>query len=328
MDKRFDVISVGNAVIDAFISIDQTTEHCRFDQNASELCLKYGEKIPVNDCQFLLGGNACNVVVGLSRLSLHTSFAAELGDDYFAEKIINDLKKEKVDLTFLKQITGKKTSVSIAINFKEDKVIFTKHVLREHDLVLDSAKTNWIFLSSIGRKWQKAYQNTLNFVKSNNAKLAFNPGSQQIKEGMGSFNEIVKAAEIIFVNKQEAQHLISDENENEIKNLFSKIKNLGAKIVVITDATNGSFIIDKDGKMFEIGIFPANVVQKTGAGDAYTSGFLGAVILGLPITEAMRWGSVNAAGVIQKTGAQAGLLTREEIEAKLKEEPEFQVKEF
>lgn len=328
MDKTFDIVGVGNAVIDAFLSIDEATEHCRFDQNTSELCLKYGEKIPVNDCRFLTGGNACNVVVGLSRLGLKTSFAVELGDDYFAEKIINDLKKEKVDLTFLKQITGRETSISIAINFKEDKVIFTNHVLREHDLILDGAKTNWVFLSSIGKEWQKAYQNTLDFVKNSSVKLVFNPGSQQIKEGMGSFNEIVKSSEIIFVNKQEAQHLISDENENEIKNLLLKVKNLGAKIVIITDADNGSFVINENNKISKIGIFPANVVQKTGAGDAYTSGFLGAMILGLPVIEAMRWGSVNAAGVIQKIGAQTGLLTREEIEAKLKEEPEFQAREI
>lgn len=328
MDKIFDIVGVGNAVIDAFLSIDETTEHCRFDPNTSELCLKYGEKIPVNDCRFLTGGNTCNVIVGLSRLGLKTAFAVELGDDYFAEKIINDLKKEKVDLTFVRQIKGKETSISIAINFKEDKIIFTNHVLRKHDLILDGAKTRWVFLSSIGREWQKAYQNVFNFVKNNNVKLAFNPGSRQIKEGMESFKEIVKAAEIIFVNKQEVQHLISDENENEIKNLLLKVKNLGAKIVVITDAANGSFVLDENGKMFKIGIFPANVVQKTGAGDAYTCGFLGAMILDLPVAEAMRWGAVNAAGVIQKIGAQTGLLTKEEIENKLKENSKFQAREI
>ena len=84
---------------------------------------------------------------------------------------------------------------------------------------------------------------------------------------------------------------------------------MGARSVVITDGKNGSSAIDEKGKIYSFGVLPANVVQKTGAGDAYTSGFLAAYTQGKDIEGAMRWGAANAASVIQEIGAQKGLLS-------------------
>lgn len=66
----FDVVCVGNAKIDAFLSIHEASQHLRLNKDTNELCIKSGEKIAVDKCEFLLGGNAANVAVGLSRLGL------------------------------------------------------------------------------------------------------------------------------------------------------------------------------------------------------------------------------------------------------------------
>ncbi|MBI2034767.1 MAG: hypothetical protein HYT11_03500, partial [Candidatus Levybacteria bacterium] len=91
------------------------------------------------------------------------------------------------------------------------------------------------------------------------------------------------------------------------------------KIVVITDGKDGSFAIDKNGKMYACPITEAEVVEKTGAGDAYASGFLSGTLAGHDIKTCMQWGTVNSASVIGKVGAEPGLLTREEIEKRVKE---------
>ena len=102
-----------------------------------------------------------------------------------------------------------------------------------------------------------------------------------------------------------------------IKELLTQLKKLGPKIVVITDGKNGSYALDEKGKMLKQDCVQCKVVEKTGAGDSYTTGFLAAILQELPIKTAMAWGTLNAASVIGQIGAQAGLLRKEEMEKKL-----------
>ena len=95
--------------------------------------------------------------------------------------------------------------------------------------------------------------------------------------------------------------------------LMSKLLLLGPKSIVVTDSEEGSYATDGTNN-FKLGIFPVQVVEKTGAGDAYTSAFLAAMIYGLPLEEAMVWGTINASQVISKMGPIGGLLKKEEIE--------------
>lgn len=106
------------------------------------------------------------------------------------------------------------------------------------------------------------------------------------------------------------------------------LQSMGPKIVSITDGKEGSYAIDHTGKMYCIGMFPSTVVERTGAGDAYASGFLSAIISDHVIPDAMRWGAVNASSVVAQIGAQAGLLKRESLEKKLVGFPEFKAKEI
>lgn len=345
MDKNsasnFDLISIGDATVDVFLSLNQINDRCRLDKENNEFCVKYGEKILVDESLFLLGGNGCNVAVGASRLNVNTAFFSELGDDEFAEVVFKGLKVENVDTSFVKKTENLQTNFAIIITFEKDKILFARHIPRNHDFSLENISTKYVYLTSMGKEWKKAYQTALDYVKKSGAKLAFNPGTTQIKEGMESFIDVIKQTDVSFFNKGEAARLtganskfkvqsskLEEEDRNFIKTLLNEVKKLGSKVVIITDNNNGSYAIDEDGKMYHIPIFPGDAIQKTGAGDAYTSGFLSAIINNLSVQEAMKWGAVNATGVIQKVGAQTGLLTKEEMEVKLKENPEFKAKEI
>lgn len=343
MDKTFDVITVGNATIDAIISVQDTNPHLCINEKSHELCAKYGQKIPVEGYKFCLGGNACNIAVGMSRMGYKSSLCAEIGDDEFAQKIKNGLIKENIDQALLLQTKGAATTFAVAINFKNERTIFVEHVKRKHNFSFDEVLAKWVYLTSIGRDWKNAYQKTLDFVKSNNIKLAFSPGTHQLEEGYEGIANVLEAADILFVNREEAIRIsnikypakgearqrrqISNTNE-EIKKLLETLQKLGPKVVVVTDGKDGSYVLDDSGKFYHLGFFPASVVQKTGAGDAYASGFLSAIMLDKSIVESMRWGAVNAASVIEHIGAQEGLLGKEEIEKKLDEHLEFQVEEL
>jgi len=297
------VLCIGDAVVDGFLTVDEN------------VLIQQGKKIQVDSCQFLLGGNACNVSIGLSRLGIPSSLCAEIGDDEFSQKIINGLTKEKVDLSLLKQTKGEMSSFAIGIQSKNDRTLFVYHVERKHHFDLTKTSAEWVYLSSIGKEWKKAYEKVLSLVQ-NGVKLAFNPGTPQLKEGYESISEILKNTDVLFLNFEEAQGLVREATkkpeDKEISTLLVRLQDLGPKTVVITNGENGSYSLDINVET-RMHSYPAKVVQKTGAGDAYTSGFLAAKIYGKDIEEAMRWGAANAAAVIEKVGAQRGLLKREEI---------------
>lgn len=319
--EKFNIVSVGDVTIDAFFTILESGNHFHLNSEGNELCIRYGEKIPVDSCDFRLGGNACNASVGFSRLGLKTALFAETGDDEFAQKILKDLSKENVDKRFIIKTPNAPSSFSMIINFKGERTIFVEHVKREHNFSFDTVFPDWVYLTSIGNAWKEAYKKTLGFVEKNMLNLAFNPGTFQTKEGVEVFMDVLKKTKILFVNKEEAEELLK--RKDEVQNLLKGLKEFGPEIIVLTNGTKGSFSIDKNGKILELDIFPQEAIERTGAGDAYTSGFLAAHILGKSIEDAMKWGSINAASVISKIGAQPGLLAKEEIEKRLLEHKEY-----
>lgn len=337
-----EVLCVGDATIDAFLTIHEASLHCRLNDEARELRIRYGEKIPVESCCFLLGGIACNVAVGLKRLGITASLVAEIGDDEFSQKILRTLEREGVHTSFLIQTSGAAASFAVAINFAGERTLFVEHVRRDHNFSFHHTQAEWVFLGGLGQEWKGAYQKTVEFVKNENLRLAFTPGSQQFTEGRENFIDTLAATHALFVNLQEAARIMNQESFDKaqdksgirgegrsaefVKESLKEIQAMGPRVVSITDGKNGSFAIDEEGTMYTMRMFPGEAIEKTGAGDAYTSGMLGALVLGLPVPEAMRFGAVNAASVVAKIGAQEGLLDREEIEKRLVEHSDFQAK--
>ena len=313
MSHNFDVLCVGNAKIDTFLTLHKIKDHLRYLEATNELCIKFGEKINVDKAEILLGGNASNVAVGLSRLGLKVGIIAEIGKDEFAQKIINTLNAENVDTSSIFQTEGQESSFSTIINFKGERTIFSEHVKRAHNFNFDNLFSKWVYLTSLGEEWENAYQKTVDFVKNTNAHLTFNPGTLQIAAGKERLINVLSLTNILIVNKEEGQSLLKTGNQNA-KEILIGLQKLGPKIVVITDGKNGSYVIDENGNIVEEKIVETEVIEKTGAGDAYSSGFLGAVLYNKSIKDAMRWGARNSASVITKVGAQTGLLGRKGLE--------------
>ncbi|MBI2622217.1 carbohydrate kinase family protein [Candidatus Microgenomates bacterium] len=326
MPNLFDIVVIGDCSIDTFLGIHEASLHCKLNRKDCQICFQYGGKIPVDNLHFLVGGNAANTAVGFSRLGLKSAIITTIGADEVSDKIKNTLRREGVRTEFIHKETGTSSNFSVSINFQGERTLFTYHVKREHQLP-ELPTTNWIYLTSLGDYWQKAYEETRRFTRGNNIKLAFGPGSHQLEGEPTLLQEVLTSTTVLFVNKEEAQKIV-DEKEENIGKLLVALKKLGPKTVSITDGLNGSWAIAEDGNVFQAGVRPANIVERTGAGDSYAAGFLSALFYELPIPVAMAWGAVNAGSVIEKVGAQTGLLTREEMEKKLKENPKLVAKEY
>lgn len=318
----FDVVAVGNAKVDIFLQVHDTNKHFRLDQQTGELRIKSGDKALIDQAYFLIGGNAANVSIGLARTGFKSAIVAEIGSDEFADKIVNTLKKENVSEQYLKQTEGA-SSISVILNYMGERTIFEENVERDHNFAFENLTTKWIYLTSMGNKWYDAYKKTLKFVLEKNIKLAFNPGALQLDEGVGNFQDVLSAAEILFVNREEGMKISkvsldfseSSNYKENIEKLLVAVRNTGPKNVVLTDGRKGAFMIDeRNNVIVSSSTEDTEIVERTGAGDAFASGFLSAILAGKDFQSAMNWGTKNAVAVIGQIGATEGLLKREEME--------------
>ncbi|MBI4097691.1 MAG: carbohydrate kinase family protein [Candidatus Levybacteria bacterium] len=316
MGTVLDVLCVGNATIDVFVLL-KNLQKFSYDKFSNSISFPLGEKIPLDEYKLCLGGNACNVSIGLSRLGLQASLAAEIGSDEFSKKITNTLKKEGVDQSFIKKDRRQTPYFNIVLSHMGDRTILEERNPSSQDIEIGQLDPRYFYLTSFNGDWKKVYENI--FARNKRSLLALNPGSRQLNEGLDDILVMLPKIEILFVNLGEAQIITKDPGP-DVKVIMKKLKTWGVKIAVVTDGINGSYAIDKTGEIYQIGVVSKDKpVERTGAGDSYAAGFLYGIINGYSVKEAMRFGALNADGVIKKVGAQDGLSTKEEIEQKSKE---------
>ena len=154
-------------------------------------------------------------------------------------------------------------------------------------------------------------------------KLAFQPGTFQMEAGAERLKKIYQRSEVLILNREEAV-IVGGGNHEDINDLFNHLHELGPKIVVITDGPNGAYTSDGHQRLsMPLYPDPAPPLDRTGAGDAFASTFVAALIKGNSIEGALQWAPINSMNVVQKVGAQAGLLNDEEIEQYLKHSPDW-----
>lgn len=304
---------LGTSVIDVFLNADK--DHYVLKDKTVSFTL--GDKIPSEVTKFTIGGNGANVSVGLSRLGIDTSFYTYLGDDILATQIHEGLKKEGIELLEDRGV-NELTSLHLIFNFSDDRIIFSDYKEKEYTFKPPlSAHYDIIYLTSVARRWENAYQNLLSYQASHMIPLAFSPGSRQLSDMGELFYKTLSASKFLFCNKEEAQHILKSTGREveSLKDILLALKELGPSIISVTDGLSGGYAIDENDNVYHILPFSdeKKIVQKTGAGDSYASGFLASYIEKSDIKEAMRVGAFNAHGVMLHLGAEEGLLTKDVI---------------
>jgi len=325
MKPRFDLISIGDTTLDVFLELDKEVKVVREKSGKKYLGLLYAEKIPVKKLTNVLAvGNSANVAVGSSRLGLRTALYTVLGNDEIGREMAQVLLREGVAKDYIVFDQKQKSNFSAVLNYKAERTILVYHERRAYKLP-KFASSRWVYYSSLAEGHDKLHQEIPQYVKKHKARLGFNPGSHQLNEGLRKMRPILKVCTVLFVNRQEAQTLAG--KEKNIKRLMEKLHKEGPKIIVITQGPKGSYA--SDGKnLYYLKIFPAPLVERTGAGDSFSTGFLSALAYGKKVPEAMQWGTVNSAFVIQKIGAREGLLRKNELQKILKKHPRFKPKKL
>lgn len=318
----YDIITIGDATVDTFCALEEGSDLCRLDKKGEWLSLRYGSKIPVKAVNTVIGaGNAANVAMGTHRLGLKTAIYTILGADDKGKAIRDRFKQHAIGTEYVKLEPGTCTNTATVIDYKSDRTILVYH--NEHQYrARKFAPTKWMYFSSIGACREDFYPSLAQYVSKHQIKLGFNPGSLQLRLGATKLQPILAVSAVLFVDVEEGQRLIKKKTK-DIKRLLHGLKALGPRIIILTDGRRGSYCFDGE-QMYQIGIVDLPVVERTGCGDAYASAFVSALHYGLPVTEAMRWGSVNGAHEATALGSQTGLLTRRSMEVFLKKHQDFQ----
>lgn len=314
MQTQLELLTIGDVSMDVFLLPSETEVLCNMNSKDCMICFSYGDKIPVKNLEFSIGGNASNNAVGTKRLGIRTGLLSTLGADAVGNQIMTYLEKEGVDLSYAIQQPMAGTNYSTIINYGGERTIFTYHSPRSYEFPLQLPQVPWIYLTSLGDTSIPFVQHLLDWLSKNpETKLAFNPGSVQLRGDQEVLRAIIKRTHTLYINRKEAEMITGFENSGgKEKELLQNVSGLGPQITIITDGGGGSFIFDGT-RFVKCGVLPVDAYERTGAGDSFGAGCLSALIKGKTLEEALLWGTINSASVIGYVGSQKGLLHDSEI---------------
>lgn len=313
---KFDIVCIGECLRDIFYIIDEASVSCTINKERCLLCLEYAEKIPVKDViKVKAAGNSANAAVSASRLGLSGALVSWAGPDFAGDQIKEALEEENIDISSLSRRKGQQTSEATLLSYQGERTQLLFFKPRDYKLP-KLPTSNWIYYSAMGKKFESFDKELITYLKKNNNKFAFQPGTTHVHKGLKYLKPLIKLCDIYILNKEEAQYIL-DGKKRPIKNLLEDFYKLGAQTIVITNGKDGAYAFD--GKTFwHIPIFKGDAKERTGAGDAFAAGFTVAKMQGKDIPEALRWGTANSWSVVREVGPQKGLLTKSQMQTILK----------
>jgi ribokinase len=325
------VLSVGDVVSDAFIKLLDDKAWTYVDEHGTKvLAMEYGTKVPFDQAVIVEGvGNAANAAVSLTRLGLSCGFVTNVGEDKYGRGIISALHDKKIDTRWVTVNPGKVSNYHYVLWYKEERTILIKHEQYEYmwPNLRDKEAPEWIYFSSIAENSLEFHDDMADWLDEHQSvKLAFQPGTYQMKFGADKLARLYKHSKILVLNKEEAAMVSGNPDKTDVHGSFDRLHALGPEIICITDGPNGAYA-SGEGKRLFMPIYPdpAPPYERTGAGDAFASTFTAALMKGKTLEEALAWGPINSMNVVQHVGAQEGLLSEDELEELLKKAPEWYI---
>jgi ribokinase len=297
---NFDLITVGASLIDLVAMINH------FPDSDDEVF------IPKMNIEF--GGSAANTAVACARLGLRTMFFGKIGDDFFGQMILNKFKEENVNTSLIVKTRNNSTGICfIAVDKLGDRRMFAHsgaaNEINSSDLKDDSIlkRIKVLYLASLQNT--KVLSELAKKAKGYGTSVVLNPGALIVNQGLDIAKPILFNTDIYISSLNEAERLF---NTNDLKKIRMHLLSFGIKELVITLGKKGCYVADEKSS-YKIPSIKVKVKDTTGAGDAFTAGFLAAKIKQAKLHDCGLAGIVTAAMTIREIGARNGLPKIEEI---------------
>ncbi|MDP9249685.1 MAG: carbohydrate kinase family protein [bacterium] len=325
-ENKVEFLAIGDIVTDAFIRLKDADVYDRHKVNHVErqLCVRFGDKVPYESVTIIRAvGNSANAAISASRLGLSSALLSVVGDDDEGKKSLQVLKDNNVVTDYVTTDKDLPTNYHYVLWYGSERTILVKHSPFPRTIPDNMPPPKWVYLTSLGEDAEKFHFDIEAWLKQHpETKLAFQPGTFQIKIGAEKLKAIYELTEIFFCNKEEAEKIL-DVQSKDLLALSKGLRALGPKIVVISDGPDGAYMYAEE-QLWRMPVYPdvAPPVDRTGAGDAFASTFVSALALGKTPLEAFTWAPINSMSVVQEVGAQKGLLYKEKLEGYLKSAPQ------
>jgi ribokinase len=307
MTQIFDVICIGAALVDIVAQVERHPEE--------------DDEVFVANLDLLSGGAAANTAYACAKLKLKTAFIGKIGrNDTFGIKIINDFNDVNVNTDFLRYSDKYNTgSAYVVLSKGGDRRIYAHsgaaNLLSKEDIIENELTSSKIlFLSSL--KNLEPFMIAAEIGKKKNIPVVLNPGMLIIEQGFRKIRELLKNVKILIISQREFQVLFAltekefnlNISQEKAKNLFS----LGIDVLVITLGKMGAFLATPNFSEIISPFKIDKVVDTTGAGDAFSAGFIYGLCQDLSfkfekLKRNVKIGNFIAAKCIENLGARNGI---------------------
>lgn len=274
--------------------------------------LVIGSKVDIDKVSFEVGGGGTNAAVSFARFGHETIFLGNLSRDMAGEAVLACLDEENIDSSYVEFVRGGTGSSVILLDAKSGERTILTHRgasakfsnLNPDDL--ETAAPDWLYVTSL-RGDLATLEKFVRKAQKLGVQVMLNPGELELEQPK-ELLKLLKHVDILLVNKSEAAKLVPGVLLTELLSHLSAY----CKTVIITDGEMGS-IATNQTESYRLGVYEqVRMRDATGAGDAFGAGFLACLAAGNKFKDSLQYAAANAASVVQKYGAKAGILTGEE----------------
>lgn len=317
----YDIITFGSATSDVFLRLDENDYQIKPSPRGiakESLCLPLGAKLFLTQMQTASGGGGTNAACTFSRQGFKVAYCGKIGNDKPGLMVLDDLMKSKVSTALCLRDPVQPTAFSAVLSVQQEErtvLIYhgACHLMMPEEVPWENIKkAKWFYLAPLSNKSAGLFAPLVHFAQDNKIKVAANLGHTQINLRKETLKPILAGIDLLILNNEEALSLTGFDAEREEAIIEELLLLCPKAIILITKGKEGAFVYFQ-GMFYESGIINVPVVEKTGAGDAYASGFLAGFLQSNQIEHAMQLATANATGCIQEVGAKNGILKKNDF---------------
>ncbi len=314
--SKFDVITIGSAARDVFLNTPKFQDLKNPGMSGGEaICFPLGEKLEVKKIVITTGGSGTNHAVTFAKQGYKTACVSIVGTDSVAAEIISELKEEGINTDMIQRHGDDCTAYStILVQDNGERTILSYKGEGQHfsaaEVSLDGVEADWVLIGSLGGHIE-LFQKIVEWAVSHNVKIATNPGTKELALGLEALKPLLKQCAIVSMNREEAAQLLGLVHEDE-QEIFKGMDEIVDGVFVMTKGHEGVTVSDGT-HIYSAGVPDSPVVERTGAGDAFVSGFVAEYARSGDITKAIQLATANSSSVVTRYGAKDGILKKDDM---------------
>lgn len=308
----FEIITFGSATWDIYLKMEK--EHLlKTDKVNSGVAVGFdlGAKIDINDMYFSFGGGGMNTAQTFKKQGFSVAYCGSVGSDIPGKEIISEMESRGIGTEFIQKNEKPTNNSIILLSPDNERTVLAyrgaSEDLNKEEILWGDMSPSWFYLAPLSGKLSDLTEDIVDFAKKNKIKVAVNLGNSQIVLGKEKLEPIIKKADVLLLNLEEAALLTGVDKKDEM-GIMRELNSIHPGINTVTKGPDGVLVSEQD-VLIEASSCKVKVVDKTGAGDAFGSGFISGLIKSnMDLEWAIKLGIANSVSCIQIRGAVNGLL--------------------